>query len=40
MAQIDQLIGMMAKQHAERAILINDKPISLTVSGQQKPAPP
>ena len=39
MAQIDQLIGMMAKQHAERAILINDKPISLSVSGQQKNGP-
>ena len=36
MAQIDQLIGMMAKQHAERAILINDKPLNFTVDGQQK----
>ena len=39
MAQIDQLISMMAKQHAERAILINDKPISLSVGGQQKAGP-
>ncbi len=36
MAQIDSLIGMMASQHADRAMLINDKPIALTVSGQQK----
>ena len=40
MAQIDQLIGMMTKQHAERAILINDKPINLVVNGQQKNGPP
>ena len=39
MAQIDQLIGMMAKQHAERAILINDQPINLSIGGQQKNGP-
>ena len=39
MAQIDQLIGKMSKQNAERAILINDKPISLSVLGQQKAGP-
>ena len=31
---------MMAKQHAERAILINDKPINLSISGQQKSGQP
>ena len=36
MAQIDNLIGMMTKQHAERAILINDKPFNLVIDGQQK----
>ncbi len=36
MAQIDTLIGMMTKQHAERAILINDKPFNLVIDGQQK----
>ena len=36
MAQIDNLIGMMTKQHAERAMLINDKPFNLVIDGQQK----
>ena len=36
MAQIDQLLGMMTKQHVERAMLINDKPINLTIGGQSK----
>ena len=36
MAQIDNLIGMMTKQHAERAILINDKPFNFVIDGQQK----
>jgi twitching motility protein PilT len=40
MAQIDSLIGMMASQHAERAMLINDKPIALTVNGQQRAGQP
>ena len=36
MAQIDNLIGMMTKQHAERAMLVNDKPFSFTIDGQQR----
>ena len=36
MAQIDQLLGMMSKQHVERAMLINDKPINLSIGGQSK----
>ncbi len=36
MAQIDNLIGMMTKQHADRAMLVNDKPFSFTIDGQQK----
>ena len=37
MAQIDQLIGYMTQQHAERVVLVNDKPLTLFVGGQQKP---
>ena len=40
MAQIDNLIGMMTKQHAERAILINDKPFNFVIDGQQKSGQP
>ena len=40
MAQIDNLIGMMTKQHAERAMLINDKPFNLVIDGQQKSGQP
>jgi twitching motility protein PilT len=37
MAQIDQLIGFMTGQHAERVVLINDQPMTIFVDGQQKP---
>ena len=37
MAQIDQLINYMMQQHAERVVLLNDKPLTLFVGGQQKP---
>ncbi len=36
MAQIDQLIGMMMQQHAERIVLINDQPMMMLVGGAQK----
>ena len=36
MAQIDQLIGMMTQQHAERIVLINDQPMMMLVGGAQK----
>jgi len=36
MAQIDQLIGMMTQQKAERIVLINDQPMAMYVGGTQK----
>ncbi len=36
MAQIDQLIGMMTQQHAERIVLVNDQPMVMLVGGAQK----
>ncbi len=40
MAQIDSLIGMMMQGKAERALLINDQPISFYIGGQQKNGSP
>jgi len=36
MAQIDQLIGTMTQQNAERIVLITDQPMTMLVGGAQK----
>jgi twitching motility protein PilT len=37
MAQIDQLIARMVQSHADRAILVSDKPMHIVVNGQDTP---
>ena len=39
MAQIDNLISMMAQKNVERAVLLSDKPAHLFVGGQDSPGP-